>query len=198
MKRHKPTKLPKIRRILILCEGESEVIYLNGFRVDRRLQGVSIEIYQPNNFSPLGLLKEAKRKIKEAQKDKLPYERVWIVFDKDAHAGIPQTFHEAQEANIHIAFSLVSFEQWVLLHFEKSNQYFAMTHDVVRYIEKHHLANYGKTQPYSILKPHLPIALNNAKWLHQQNSFELENDVKPYELQAYTDIDKLILSLEKL
>ncbi len=198
MRRQKPTKLPKIRRILILCEGESEVIYLKGYRVDKRLPGVSIEIYQPNYFSPLGLLKEAKKKIKEANADKLPYESIWIVFDKDLHAAIPQTFKEAEQADINIAFSLICFEQWVLLHFEKSKHYFQMPADLIRHIENKHLPNYGKTQQFQILKPHLSKAFVNAEWLHQQNEFELRNGLNPYDLQAYTNFDKLVHFLEQI
>jgi hypothetical protein len=198
MKRQKPTKLPKIRRILILCEGESEVIYLNGYRVDKRLSGVTVEIYQPNNFSPLGLLKEAKRKIKEANTDRLPYASVWIVFDKDFHASIPQTFKEAEQSDVNIAFSLISFEQWVLLHFEKSKRYFLTPTDLIHHIENKHLPNYGKTQGFIILKTHLSKALENAKWLHQQNEFELNSGSNPYDLQAYTDFDKLIQFLDNL
>jgi hypothetical protein len=164
MKRQKPTKLPKTRRILILCEGESEVIYLKGYRVDKRLSGVNVEIYQPNSFSPLHLLKEAKRKLKEANKDRLPYESVWIVFDKDTHAFIPQTFKEAEQANVKIAFSLISFEQWVLLHFEKSKRHFLTPIELIRYVENKYLPNYGKTQQFSILKPHINTALSNAEW----------------------------------
>lgn len=196
MKRQKPTKLPITRRILILCEGESEVIYLNGYRVDKRLSGLVVEVYQPTNFSPLGLLNEAKKKIKEAKKDGLPYQSVWIVFDKDNHASIPQTFNDAQQLNINIAFSLISFERWILLHFEKSARFFLTTVDIIQYIEKNHLPNYSKTQHYAILKPHLSMALDNAEWLHLQNSLELNNGSKPYDLQAYTDFDKLIISLE--
>jgi hypothetical protein len=196
MKRQKPTKLPKSHRILILCEGESEVIYLKGYRVDKRLSGVVVEIYQPNNFSPLGLLNEAKKKIKEAKKDGLPYEAVWIVFDKDAHAFIAQTFEESLQSNIQIAFSLISFERWVLLHFEQSKRFFLTTAEMIHYIEKNHLPNYGKTQPYSVLKPRLSKALDHANWLHLQNEFELNNGSKPYDLQAYTDFDKLIQFLE--
>ena len=55
----------------------------------------------------LGLLAEAKKRIKEAKRDKMPYEKVWIVFDRDGHANIPATFHEKQAVNeIEIAFSL--------------------------------------------------------------------------------------------
>lgn len=198
MKRQNPTKIPKIRRILIVCEGKSEEIYFKGYLHDKRLLGVEVQIYQPSDFSPLGLLKEAKKKQKEAKSDKMPYEAVWIVFDKDAHFAIPQTFKDAEQSDVHIAFSLISFERWVLLHFEKSNRYFPLTADLIRYIEKNHLPNYSKTLPFQLLKPYISKALTNAEWLHQQNEFELANGAQPYDLQAYTSIDKLILFLDKV
>ncbi|AYD47946.1 RloB domain-containing protein [Arachidicoccus soli] len=97
-------------RILVLCEGESEIIYLNGYKSEdtnrRRLSRLEIEIYQLTNYSPLGLVSEAKKKIKEAKKDKMPYKSVWVVFDKDAQMNIPQAIQEAQtySPSIEVAF----------------------------------------------------------------------------------------------
>ena len=123
--------LPKFqpaKRVLILCEGQSEQIYINGYKSEdvnkRRLAKVDVEIYQPKDYSPHGLLTEAKLKVKEAKKDKMPYDKVWIVFDRDGHANVPQTFEEARIAKINIAFSAVCFEIWILLHFERTSRAF--------------------------------------------------------------------------
>jgi hypothetical protein len=43
----------------------------------------------------------------------------WIVFDKDNHPKLAETFSEAREFGVKVAFSSRSIEQWVLLHFEK-------------------------------------------------------------------------------
>ena len=44
-------KISPLKRVLILCEGESEQIYINGYRSEeynvRRLANVEVEIYKP-------------------------------------------------------------------------------------------------------------------------------------------------------
>jgi hypothetical protein len=44
------------KRVLILCEGQSEQIYINGYKSEdlnkRRLANVDVKIYQPKDYSP--------------------------------------------------------------------------------------------------------------------------------------------------
>ena len=68
------------KRILILCEDrKSSLLYLDSFKKDeklkRELSSVSIEIYQPTDFSPLGLVNEAKRRKKQARRERNPFDR---------------------------------------------------------------------------------------------------------------------------
>jgi uncharacterized C2H2 Zn-finger protein len=193
----KSISLPK--RILILCEGESEQIYLKGIKKETHNKNalVEIEMYQPNDFSPLGLFKEAKKKIREANKE-YPYYSIWIVFDKDDHKEINRTFNLAEQNRpiIEIAFSNISFEYWILLHFERTNRYFKNSEDLIRYIDRKHHFNYSKTMNiFEALKDNISIALSNATWLHQQNAFELMQ-AKPYSLNSYTNFDQLYSYLQ--
>lgn len=188
----KSINLPK--RILILCEGESEQIYLKGVKKENHNREVLVEVemYQPNDFSPLGLFKEAKKKIIEAKRE-YPYNSIWIVFDKDDHKEINKTFNLAEQnrPKIDIVFSNISFEYWILLHFEKTNRFFNNSEQLIRHIEKIHHFDYSKTMNiYDALKSRISIALRNSKWLYQQNKFDLQS-VKPYELNSYTNFDKL-------
>ena len=53
------------KRILILCEdGKSSLYYFKAFKKDekfkRELATVNIEVFQPKDFSPRGLVEEAK------------------------------------------------------------------------------------------------------------------------------------------
>jgi RloB-like protein len=192
------------RQVLILTEGETEVIYLNSYKADdenrRRLSGVGIEIYKPRDHSPLGLLKEAKRRIKEAKKDKLPYEKVWLVFDRDGHANIPATFNEHQAIKeIEIAFSVVCFEYWILLHFERTTHDFSDCDSIGSHIRQKHLPEYEKSRNnYANLKDKIVTALDNAEWLHKQIENDINSGLKPYELQVYTSVDKLFNFLKEL
>ncbi|MCX6327210.1 MAG: RloB family protein [Bacteroidia bacterium] len=202
-KHRKSFNLQLPQRILILCEGESEIKYLKGYQSEeknrRKLSGVQIELYQPENFSPYGLLTEAKKKAKEANKEKYSFNQVWIVFDRNGHANIPKTFCEATDASVKIAFSLISFEYWILLHFEKSRKYYPNCDSLVHYIEsKKYIIDYCKTNYYSKIKEHQQTAIENARWLHKQNESDLNRGAKKYELSAYTNFDELFITLQKI
>lgn len=192
------------RQILILTEGETEEIYLKSYKSDdenrRRLSGVGIEIYKPKDHSPLGLLAEAKKRIKEAKKDKMPYEKVWIVFDRDGHANIPATFHEKQAVNeIEIAFSVVCFEYWILLHFEKTTRLFNDCDSIGSYIRQKYFPEYEKSRNnYHHLKDKISIAIEYATSIAKQNQNDLNDGLKPYQLQAYTNVHELISFLKDL
>lgn len=191
------------KRVLILCEGQSEQIYINGYKSEdvnkRRLAKVDVEIYQPKDYSPHGLLAEAKRKVKEAKKDKMPYDKVWIIFDRDGHANVPQTFEEARIARINIAFSAVCFEVWILLHFERTSRAFQNCDEVIHFIKHRNYLDYAKTNFYNQLtSEHKQNAINNADWLHRQNEIDIKRGEFIYKLSPYTDFDRLMKYLHSL
>lgn len=191
------------KRVLVLCEGESEKVYVLGYRSDdinrRRLANVDVEVYQPTNYSPFGLLKEAERKVKEAKKDGFPYDRVWIVFDKDNHRHIPKTFSEADGLKISIAFSSISFETWILLHFAKTARCFQSANEIIRYIEhKYGFALTKRNYFKSLTEAQKSGALANAKWLKSQNNQDICSGKPVYECCAFTNFDDLIKYLSTL
>lgn len=200
MKNRKSLNIKPEKRILILCEGESEQIYLNGFRNEERNRRSlsALEIYQPEDYSPYGLLTEAKKRLREAKKDHVPYNEVWIAFDKDGHANIPKTFDEARVSNVKIAFSLICFECWILLHFKQTSKPFKNCDEIIKYIKDNNfISDYDKTNFYPLVRALIDVADNNAKWLHSQNKTDLDNGRFPYQLNAYTNFDELIDSLKK-
>lgn len=198
----KPNQRNLHKRILILCEGESEQIYLKGVKKSHfnRLCSVEVEVFKPNDFSPLGLTNEARKRIKAAKKE-YPYFSVWIVFDKDAHENIDQAFNISCQNKpiINIAFSNTCFEYWVLLHFEQKKTYFPDSKHIIKYIEKTLKFEYSKTMNiYEALKDKTDVALINCDWLMKQNKFELDSNLKPYNLAAYTDFHQLYRFLIEL
>lgn len=64
---------------------------------------------------PLNFVKKARDRWDE-------FDATWAVFDNDGHPAQKEAFALAAEKDkpVNIAFSSRSFEQWVLLHFEKS------------------------------------------------------------------------------
>lgn len=197
-------KVLPTKRVLILCEGQSEQIYIDGYKSEdvnkRRLARVDVEIYQPKDYSPHGLLTEAKRKVKEAKKDKMPYDKVWIVFDKDGHANVPQTFEEARVVGINIAFSAVCFEIWILLHFERTSRAFQSCDEVTHFIKHRDYLDYAKTNNFynQLTSEHKKNAINNAGWLHGKNETDIQRGEFIYKLNPYTDFDNLMKYLHSL
>ncbi len=59
------------------------------------------------------------------------YNEIWVVFDRDNHPQLQQAFNLVKQPisgiQIRIAFSSRSFEQYLLMHFEKSNTVFLKT-----------------------------------------------------------------------
>lgn len=203
MKRSKRKDLDTNRRILILCEGEkTEINYFRGFKNDvklkRKLASLDIEIYQPKDHSPIGLVQEAYRRLKIAQKERNPYDDgcVWIVFDRDGHAYVKETFMIAESSGVRIAFSSVCFEYWILLHYERTQHEFKSCgkgeHNLIEYLKKY-LPHYEKGRDLFTkeFKSRLPTAIRNAHWLLQNKQEELQTK-EIYDLWAYTNVFELV------
>ena len=79
--------------------------------------------------TPLRFVKEARDRFTEGA-----YDEVWVVFDRNGHPAHEAAFALAVETDkpVNIGFSSRSFEQWVLLHFEKSQLVFEATACKVR------------------------------------------------------------------
>lgn len=191
------------RRILILCEDEkSSLLYFKGFKKDpelkRKLAALTVDVYHPDDFSPLGLVNEAKARIKLAKRDRNPYDEVWIAFDKDGHSNIPQAFNDAKQANINIAFSNICFEYWILLHFEYTTKGFRKSDELIKYIQSKHFKNYDKCKGcFQELKDKMQIAIKNGEKLIKNLEPDLLNGTKEYDLSAYTDVYKLVKTIIK-
>lgn len=199
-----PSKEVVHKRILILCEGESEQKYLLNYCTLRenkdRLRYIQIRIFKPDRNSPLGLVNEAKKFITEAKRDKFPYEKVWIVFDKDSHANIPSAFEESERFNpkINIAFTARCFEIWIFLHFEKVNKPFNCCDDVIRKLKETYCPAYEKMHLQNEIYQTLDKAIENAQWLSGRNQNAMERGTRLHELDCCTSMHLLMQFLKGL
>ena len=130
------------KRILILCEGkQTEPDYFRGLKHDKmrrnRLAALRIEIFDTEKTTGKELISEAKRLKKIAERERNPYDEIWVVFDRDGYTKHPQTFDQAYSNKIEIAFSSISFEFWFLLHFEYSTKAFEKADSLISYLKKH-------------------------------------------------------------
>jgi hypothetical protein len=187
------------KRGLILCEGETEENYFNGLiyqpKYKRKFQSISIRVFKPKNHSPYGMVKEAKRMIGIAKSEKNPYDFVWVMFDKDGHAKIPEAFELARTSptQINIAFTIPCFEYFVLLHFDKTTKPFTKCDDVIHQIKKNWLPNYEKaTNIFDILLPKKNDGLAHSEWVVNQFNEEIQSGKRIYELSSYSNIHDLV------
>ena len=215
MKKNKTTK----RTVYILTEGDTEEAYFSrigeivGADTDWEY-AVTVEvreIIKGSKTDPINIVKEAKKSTSD-------YDEVWVVFDKDRERDDKNeaAFKIAAKAKINIAFSSISFEHWLILHFEKSTFAFQRSdcesrttkaNPIVcvcngRVCAKTYLkqpAFYpsfekGKSLLYDDLKNRNIAAIENAAWLRKFQS--------PYTdihlINAYSDVDILLCELLNL
>ena len=189
------------KRILIVCEDEkSSKLYFESFKRDeklkRHLASVDIEVVHPRDYSPIGLVNEAKIKKKRAKRERNPYNEIWIVLDKDQHANIDQAMNTAHANGILVALSIICFEYWILLHFEKTTKHFGRCKDIISYIKKNHFKKYAKNiNSYSALRDKIKTAIENGKWIVKQNQTDIDRGIKICQLSAYTDVHELVQKL---
>lgn len=198
----KKSTLTVNKRILILCEGKTECGYFTAFKKDpdlkASLSAVDVDAYQPTDFSPLGLIDEAKRRKKEAHQKKNPFNSIWIVFDRDGHHGVSEAFQSAIDTKINKAFSSVCFEFWIILHFEFTTRSFKNGDEVVSYLKSRHYPLYKKGQNFYInLKPRIDTAIKHAKKICDKAHEDIEDGhTKLCDYNPYTNIHELVLELQ--
>lgn len=191
------------KRLLIICEDEkSSKLYFEAFKKDEKLKrdlsSVDIKVVHPSDYSPVGLVTEAKKRKLKAELDRNPFDEIWIVLDKDHHANIGKAFNMAYKNGIKIALSSICFEYWVLLHFEKTFRAFSKCDDIISYIKKNHFSDYLKKEnAYIYLKDKVSQAIENGKWVVKQNQNDIDRGCKLYNLDAYTDVHILVERLIK-
>lgn len=201
------------RSLYILTEGHTEQAYFSRIGEilgdeDEWKYSVTVdvrEIVDGSKTDPVNMVKEAK-------KSKKNYDEVWVVFDKDRDRDGQnlQAIEDASKAKISVAFSSISFEEWVLLHFEKSTTAFQRSDCESRgqvctcngticastYIKQNHYPNYvkGKAKLYDDLSDKRDRALEFAAWLKYHHS-----PIANYHLlNPYTDVDNLVAQLFEL
>lgn len=75
-------------------------------------------VVQGYGMSTTRLLEEAKS---IRAKRQIPFDRCWLVFDKDDFSDFNRAIREATDAGFDVAWSNESFELWYLLHFRYHN-----------------------------------------------------------------------------
>lgn len=211
-----------IYKIIPKREDDEIIQRANGKRPKRQLKGAIltpyhelIEVdttdYERYKSQPLRYVREA-----FLLKEEYGCDNVWAVFDRDGHASHQEAFKYADDNGVNIAFCSRSFEQWILLHFEKSNRIFSKVECKVKkqpnkcnsqkpcigdeclcgYIRRYHIPNYSKSDNklYDDTKHCLLQAIDNAAWLR----CNMKTTDKVYELDTYCNLDNLLREMFEL
>ena len=183
----------------IFTEGERTEInyvrgYISSYLKSKGYTAHDIIIEQPNDSSPLGLLNAARQ-------TRLPMDEMWIVFDCDQHQHKPETFKGAAEEGIGVAYSSISFETWILLHFTYSTRSYRSCDELMKVLDRHYPNGYDKAmnnlfeETAGADHSRLPTAIANAKRLNRE--MLKVNVGKPvFELNPYTNVHELLAAID--
>ncbi len=171
-------------RVLIVCEGKTEVNYFKKLIKYLKLNTINIEILDIKQTTPDSLFNRAKKLYSESKRQGNPFDRVYCVFDKDGHTKYQQTKNHIDQATpkgvYYYAFSEPCFEFWLLLHFIKTDRPFINFDELKKCREfKQYLPNYNKSENI-FLEDKVSIACQNAK----------DN--------PHTNVDELVEYLQKI
>ena len=183
----------------ISTEGErTEINYVRGYigsyLKSKGYTAHDIIIEQPNDSSPFGLLSAARR-------SRLPMDEMWIVFDCDQHARKSETFDGAAEDGIGVAYSSISFETWILLHFTYSTRAYGSCDELRKVLDRHYPNGYDKAmnnlfeETAGADHARLLTAIANARRLTRE--MRKVNAEKPIcELNPYTNVHDLLAAID--
>lgn len=157
--------------VLIVCEGtKTELNYFKDLRQHYNLQAVhTVDVTSGSSGrNARNILLDAKKRYKISKDKGDPYDHVYCVFDRDdeygANAGFREVIAEIKKTkNFYAAYSIPSFEFWLLLHFTYTRQCFESSQQVFEKLQKHY-KTYQKNQIglFRELEIHLEQAFMHA------------------------------------
>jgi hypothetical protein len=185
-------------RILILCEGMTEYIYAKSLQRDlprNQQRGISVEIIYQTQNDPKSLALEAKKKVKIAQRERNPYNTVWLFFDNDNSPNLQEAFFIINKEGFRVAYTSICFEHWFILHFESCGRSFNSGYEALKYLQKL-WPQYHKTKsnPYMELKNKLDQAVKRAEMILRNKA----DNQEIFEMNPYFTVHELISFFEQL
>ena len=190
-------------RLHIFCEGEkTEPNYLSKY-IETRFPGTRLSpVRKTDKTTPVQLVEEAiaaKNDKKNPKGDKF-----WVVFDREAKNKYSDTLHaearrKANEEAIHIAFSNVCFEVWILLHFQNTVAPYSSYADLKKRSDlKLHIENYDKGSVFTFSAEQIKNARDNAEVLNRLTQEGADSSwTEPYQWNPYTDVHLLLDAIDK-
>lgn len=180
------------KRLLIVCEGtKTEPNYFKAFCIT----SAEVKIVG-DGFNTKSLVKYAKTEKDKAVREKLPYDQVWCVFDRDSFSK--EQFNEAvrmaEQHGFRTAFSNEAFELWYVLHFEYLTAGIGRVQynkKLTKYLKKNYKKN--AADMYESLLSRQKEAVLNAKKL-----LKTYDNANPADMNPSTTVHLLVEELNKL
>mgnify|MGYP000035517287 FL=1 len=175
----------QIVRFLIVCEGEkTEPNYFKAFIDNRRSEVKEVNV-KGCGCSTCQLINEAKKIQEKLEHERqVPFDRVWLVFDKDEFKDFNKAIADAKKEGMNCAWSNQAFELWYVLHFQyldtgvDRKQYIGMIEDKVMKASKSKTFKYKKNDVgfYQILHEHgnEDFAFKNAEKLRNRHKGKVD------------------------
>lgn len=197
----------------IYCEGEkTEPNYLNGYinkkySDNRRLRVVKVE--KTNKNTPKQLIEVA---VAAKENQNTPEgDKFWVVYDREGKHKYSDKDHEtayqnAKKHNIDIALSNVCFEVWLLLHFQNTVTVYSCYDDLRKNsnlraeCKKVGINDYDKADKkiFDAISENIKTASERAEKMNETTKNSANSScTKPYQLNPYTDVHKLLEAIDK-
>lgn len=165
MARNKKGRKEK-RKVYILVEGETEQKYFDFLRQKLRLSNVKIRTLILNN-SGRTWIDKAKRLLQNDPKlSRDKQTDVFVVFDKDEITveELKAMFSKAVKENFTIGFSNITFEVWLVAHFEPMTSHLISKQGLKDKLSRYLQAKYIKANSDQLEKiiENLDVALKNS------------------------------------
>jgi hypothetical protein len=184
------------KRLFIVCEGKkTEPYYFNKFIEGCNFRGKPVEV------KVVKVKKNTARELVDKAESlrEIPGDEVWAVFDRNGYTKHKEAFQKAKNKRVSIAFSSISFEYWILLHFEYTTRAFSNSEKIIDYIKSKSYIDYKKSDEtiYDSIKERTQTAATNAGKVRKYQSGNNPN-LEVYELNPYTNVDELLDSIKKV
>jgi hypothetical protein len=196
-KKHKKNSRQYKKRLFIVCEGEkTEPYYFKQLIEQYNFRGkpVDVRVIDTRKNTPKELVNKAESLI-EINEDE-----AWAVFDKNGYTKHNEAFDKAGK-KVNIAFSSISFEFWILLHFEYTTRPFEKAGELIKYLKhKGYLAEYDKADKdtFSLIKYKLSTAIQHAERVRDCQRKSNPPGTAIYEMNPYTNVDELVEVIQNI
>lgn len=154
--KRRPGSRPPRQCILVVCEGlKTEPNYFKALCRELRLTSVEVEVVTGSGSAPISVVDSAlelkrrrERDVCKERTNKLKFDEIWCVFDRENpqhNPSFPRAVDKAASNQLELAVSTPAFEYWYLLHFVDTDRPFRDAGEVIKTL-KAHIPHYERNQ----------------------------------------------------